>query len=155
MESMLGIQLNEFFESLPNFKRFFLGVYSIDTCPKKVPLNHFLICNTDLSSGSGLHWFALFRFSRQDIECFDSLGVNEHKLEVLKLLNFKGVSNIIFNVTQVQANESASCGQFCLYFLFERLHNLDFSFHELMNELFVTDLNKNEEEVQKFINDQD
>ena len=155
MESMLGIQLNEFFESLPNFKRFFLGVYSIDTCPKKIPLNHFLICNTDLSSGSGLHWFALFRFSRQDIECFDSLGVNEHKLEVLKLLNFKGVSNIIFNVTQVQANESASCGQFCLYFLFERLHNLDFSFHELMNELFVTDLNKNEEEVQKFINDQD
>ena len=155
MESMLGIQLNEFFESLPNFKRFFLGVYSIDTCPKKIPLNHFLICNTDLSSGSGLHWFALFRFSRQDIECFDSLGVNEHKLEVLKSLNFKGVSNIIFNVTQVQANESASCGQFCLYFLFERLHNLDFSFHELMNELFVTDLNKNEEEVQKFINDQD
>lgn len=153
MESMLGIQLNEFFESLPNFKRFFLGVYSIDTCPKKIPLNHFLICNTDLSSGSGLHWFALFRFSRQDIECFDSLGVNQDKLEVLKSLNFIGVSNLIFNVTQVQANDSASCGQFCLYFLIERLHNLDFSFDELMNELFVSDLNKNEDEVQKFISE--
>ena len=153
MESMLGIELNSFFQSLPNLKQFFLGIYSIDTCPKKIPLNHFLICNTDLASGSGLHWFTLFRFSRQDIECFDSLGVNQDKLEVLKSLNFIGVSNLIFNVTQVQANVSASCGQFCLYFLIERLHNLDFSFDELMNELFVSDLNKNEDEVQKFISE--
>ena len=155
MQSMLGNELNEFFVSLPNFKKFFLGVYSIDTCPRKIPLNHFLICNTDVSSGSGVHWFALFRFSRQEVECFDSLGVNEYKLEVLKSLQFNGVSNLIFNKTQVQASESASCGQFCLYFLFERLHNLDFSFNELMNEIFVNDLRKNEEQVEKFISDQD
>ena len=155
MQSMLGIEFNEFFESLANLKKFFLGVYSINTCPRKIPFNHFLICNTDISSGSGLHWFALFRFSREEIECFDSLGVDEHKLEVLKSLKLNGISNLIFNKTQVQANESTSCGQFCLYFLYERLHNLDFSFHELMNEIFVNDLRKNEEQVQNFTSEQE
>ena len=150
MQSMIGAQLNEFFESLPNFKKFFLGVYSIDTCPKKIPVNHFLVCNTDISSGQGLHWFTLFRFSREDIECFDSLGVNPDKLEVLKSLKFHGVSNIIFNLTQVQGNESESCGQFCLYFLLERLQNLDFGFHELMNEIFVNDVKKMKNKFKSF-----
>ena len=153
MDSMTATELHQFFELLPNLKKFFIGIYSIDTCPKKIPLNHFLICNTDISSGSGLHWFTLFRFSREDLECFDSLGVNEEKLELLKSLKFNGVSNLIFNVTQIQGNESTSCGQFCLYFLVERLSNLDFSFHELLNEIFFNDVKKNEEEVQKFLSD--
>ena len=155
MDSMTATELHQFFELLPNLKKFFTGIYSIDTCPKKIPLNHFLICNTDISSGSGLHWFTLFRFSREDLECFDSLGVTEHKLEVLKALKFNGVTDITFNVTQVQGNESAACGQFCLYFLVERLCNLDFSFHELLNEIFFNDVKKNEEEVQKFLSEQE
>ena len=81
--------------------------------------------------------------------------MNPDKLEVLKSLKFHGVSNIIFNLTQVQGNESESCGQFCLYFLLERLQNLDFGFHELMNEIFVNDVKKNEEQVQKFLSDQE
>ena len=58
-------------------------------------------------------------------------------------------------MTQVQGNESAACGQFCLYFLVERLCNLDFSFHELLNEIFFNDVKKNEEEVQKFLSEQE
>ena len=69
---------------------------------------------------------------------------------MLTLLNIKGVSKLVFNVTQVQPNDSISCGEFAVYFLFERLHNLDFSFHELVNELFVEDLTKNEEKVKSF-----
>ena len=142
---MISTEIKLFFERYPSLKKFFLGTFSIDTVPKVIPLNHFLICNTDTSSGSGLHWFALFRFSKQDLECFDSLGISQEKKDLLTSLNFKGVSNLVFNVTQVQPNESISCGQFAVYFLFERLHNLDFSFHELLNELFVDNLIKNEE----------
>ena len=147
---MISTEIISFFDTYPNLKKNFLGTFSIDTVPKTIPVNHFLICNTDTSSGSGLHWFALFRFSKQDLECFDSLGISQEKKDLLTSLNFKGVSNLVFNVTQVQPNESISCGQFAVYFLFERLHNLDFSFHELLNELFVDNLIKNEEEVKSF-----
>ena len=147
---MISTEIKLFFERYPSLKKFFLGTFSIDTVPKVIPLNHFLICNTDTSSGPGVHWFALFRFSKQELECFDSLGISQEKKDVLTLLNIKGVSKLVYNVTQVQANDSTSCGEFAVYFLFERLHNLDFSFHELVNELFVEDLTKNEEEVKSF-----
>ena len=147
---MISPEIISFFDTYPNLKKYFLGTFSIDTVPKTIPINHFLICNTDTRAGPGIHWFAIFRFSKQELECFDSLGISEEKRELLTSLNFKGVSNLVVNVTQVQPNESISCGEFALYFLYERLHNLDFSFHELVNELFVDNLTANEEEVKSF-----
>ena len=39
---------------------------------------------------------------------------------------------------------------FVCFFIFERLHNLDFSFPELLNEIFVPDTEKNELTVSDF-----
>jgi hypothetical protein len=130
--------------------KFFLGTFSINTVKKNIPVNHGLICNTDVDLGPGIHWFSLFRSSKKIIECFDPLGVSNEKLDILASIKFRGVQKLKFNETQIQPNRSTSCGQFAIYFLFERFNNLDLKFHELVNEIFNDNLDNNEMTVEKF-----
>lgn len=150
---MLSPEIVEFFKSFPELNRFFLGVFSIDTLPRKIALNHFLICNTDTSNGSGIHWFALFRSTKRNLECFDSLGVTNEKQEILRGINFVGVKKLKFNESQIQPDDSILCGQYSIYFLFERLHNLDYKFHDLVNELFSNNLETNQKTIECFFED--
>ena len=150
---MLSPEIVQFFLNFHKLHKYFLGVFSIDTLPKRIPINYFLICNTDTSSGPGIHWFALFRASKSNLECFDSLGVNTAKQQILRAINFSGVKKLKFNESQLQPNNSSLCGQFSIYFLFERLHNLDYKFHELLNELFSDNLDTNQKVVECFFED--
>ena len=64
----------------PNVLKFFDGLYASNTLPHKpLKVNHFLICNTDLASGPGKHWFCILRTSKNTLECFDSLGIDMRK----------------------------------------------------------------------------
>jgi len=133
------------------YKNNFAGIYASDKIPKTIKNKHFIILNTDPSSQPGRHWYAIVRINNV-LECFDSLGnSNDQKLLITNRLNIKGVSFIQFNITQLQPTSSILCGQFVLYYLFERYHNLDLDFDELLNEIFTDDLQKNEETVLNFI----
>jgi hypothetical protein len=59
----------------------------------------------------------------------------------------------VFNETAFQNIDTASCGLFVLYFLFERMHNLDLSFDDIIEEIFEEDTNANEEKVKTFCQD--
>jgi hypothetical protein len=100
----------------------------------------------------GIHWFLLIRISKNELECFDSLGVNLERQSQLKAQQFTGIRQIYFNKNQLQPSDSSSCGQFCLFFIFERLHNLDFSFGELINEILTEEKKTNEKIVTEFYN---
>ena len=141
---MKSNEIVEFFQAFPQLNKFFLGVFSIDTLPQKIAINYFLICNTDTSEGDGIHWFALFRPNKTNLECFDSLGVCNQKKQILTSRHFLGVRKLKFNESQIQPDSSSLCGQYSIYFLFERLHNLDYKFHELLNEIFSDNLEDNQ-----------
>ena len=152
------MESNEFYKILNNFpfvKKVFKGVCSIDTIPKLKKFE-FVICNTDVSAGSGRHWFVLGRFSKSEIECFDSLGVDDDKKAVIKTiltkLGFNGQLQI--NLTPVQASTTDSCGKFCLYFILERLFNPDLTLDDLLNSIFEDNCLKNEINVQNFFIEQ-
>jgi len=49
-----------------------------------------------------------------------------------------------------QSETSASCGKFVLYYVFERLLNMDIEFLELLEEIFKEDAAENERLVQDF-----
>ena len=149
---MISNEIIEFFNRYPHLKKYFLGIRNIDTLSKTVPINHFVICNTDLSSGPGKHWFVLFRYNQRELECFDSLGVGAERQAFLRSVKFKSIRELNYNESPVQSVESSSCGQFCLFFIFERLHNLDFEFSDLINEIFTDNLEKNEHVVTEFYN---
>ena len=144
----------EFSEKLSNFpeiKKYFEGIFSADNLPKKIKKNCFIICNTDVSTGPGKHWYCIVKLSSTILQCFDSLGIdNTKKNFIVSNLKQKGIEQIKFNVTQVQSSESDTCGLFVLYFLIQRYHNKDLSFNELMNEIFVSSQTENEKLVNSF-----
>ncbi|MBM3938637.1 MAG: hypothetical protein FJ333_08315 [Sphingomonadales bacterium] len=146
---------SEILNALQNsvFKNFFYGICAADTIPKNLKENHFIIVNTDKSTGEGKHWYAIVR--RQNVvECFDSLGVNEEKKNnLISKINFRNVEFLTFNTTTLQPAISLLCGQYVLFFLFERYLNLDMDFHSLLNEIFDDDQSKNDENVKQFYKD--
>lgn len=151
---MNGEDLQKVIAKFLSIRDNFLGVFSIDSLPKIFPVNHFLICNYDLKSMPGSHWFALVRKSNERIECFDSLSLNNDKKELLiKYCNFDKATKIIYNETPVQKITSLTCGQFVLFFLIHRIHNLDESFVSILNEIFNSNTENNEESVLNFLLD--
>ena len=147
---MISTEIVDFFNHYPHLKKYFLGFCNIDTITKKIPVNHFLICNTDSSDGPGKHWFVLFRYNQAELECFDSLGVGSERQIFLKSAGFRGISELHYNQSPVQSPMSTTCGQFCLFFVFERLHNLDFEFTDFLNEIFSENVESNESIVNEF-----
>ena len=144
-----------YFSNFPTVLKLFDGVYSIDKIPTQIRPHHFLICNTDISAGSGKHWFCLYRSNTNFIECFDSLGINEElkKSTLLNVCKFKNVTEIKINSTPIQLSTTDTCGKFCIMFIIERLFNPDLSFDNLLNDLFTDDCSKNEETLVKFFQD--
>lgn len=100
------------------------------------------------SEKEGSHWFVVFNFD-DTFEVFDSLGGNQSFItsnvpEFGKFLEF--------NSTAVQSKDSNICGKFCLYFIINRLENLDLHFDEILNIIFNSNLNENEKKVNDFLN---
>jgi len=148
---MLASEFYEIFDHFPKVKERFSGCVSSDTIPKVLKLNHFIICNTDLSTGEGKHWFTCIRVSKTEVECFDSLGFSTSKVDFLKNnCQFKSVKTLKFNSTPFQSDTSTKCGKFVLYFLFERLYNQDIEFRTLLEEIFQPNLDENDIKVENF-----
>lgn len=149
---MNGEDLKQFLISINSVSSYFKGIFSINTLPLYLNNPSFVICNYDTDKKPGSHWFCLFRCSQNKVECFDSLGLNSERLKLISdNLKIKYVTHITYNETQVQSKFTSTCGNFVLYFAIQRLHNLDLSFSELLNEIFDSDPIKNENTVKKFL----
>ena len=101
-----------------------------------------------MQAGNGQHWFCLIRTAEELIELFDSLGSTTEFIK--EKLNFKVIYE--FNSTAVQTEKSTLCGQFCVFFVLNRLMNLDSHFEEIVNDLFEEQSEKNDTVVQEFVN---
>ena len=77
----------------------------------------------------------------------DSLGTSQEY--VTENVPFRGSCQ--FNQTKLQGDNSNSCGEFCLYYIVQRLHNLDLSYQEFMDDFFSLDTDVNEENIQTFL----
>jgi hypothetical protein len=54
--------IEEFFNNFPFLKKQFKGFFSIDTLNSAMlKYREFCICNTDKSTGLGIHWFCVIR----------------------------------------------------------------------------------------------
>jgi hypothetical protein len=149
---MQGSEFYEYLNFFPEFKKHFKGIFSIDTLPKTLGYRNFLICNTDIHTGEGKHWLCFFQTQKNEIEVFDSLGIDHIKKQLLND-NCKFKKTLIYNTTSFQDSNSTSCGSFVLFFFIERLFNLDLDFHDFLELIFDSDLNINEKTVSEFKKD--
>ena len=91
----------------------FIGVFLLDTLPKKPNKKECGIVNFDKSGGPGMHWVAWYKNGKTKIY-FDSYGV-QPPIEVIKYLG----KPIRYNTDQVQPVGQVFCGHLCLYVLKE------------------------------------
>lgn len=109
-----------------------------------------IIFNSDDSTKSGLHWLALYKEPKKDLEFFDSFAMPISFYSPFVKKYIANISNeIILNNIQLQSNFSEVCGQFCIYFLLKRINNI--SFKNIVNEFDQNNLNNNDNIVKTFV----
>jgi hypothetical protein len=149
MMGMRGSEFQHYFEKIPIVNKQSLKITSIDEIPSEIKEKHFVISNLSPSNEAGSHWITLIRSEKDTLEIFNSLGMNsidrlQPYLKVTKKIN------VIFNEQPFQSNESTSCGFFCIYFIVNRILNLDMSFEHILEHIFSTDCQINENKVVNF-----
>lgn len=103
-----------------------------------------IICNTS-DFFPGEHWVAFYIYrknSRMIAEFFDSFGKSPHHYGIESPFLVSMYNNI-----SLQSEDSASCGLFCLFFLYYRLKQR--SFKKIVS-MFCNSVYKNEILVNKF-----
>lgn len=100
----------------------FLGVYAIDTIPKRIPFGKGLILNLDYSYEPGTHWVGLYK--SVILEYFDSYGKAPPT-------NLNIREPILYNKKVIQDPVSISCGKFAVYFVRKRIEGE--SFYNIQN----------------------
>ena len=148
---MLNVEFEDHFKKCPSIYPSFLGVFSLDTCPRNIKNRTFFISNMSKKNEIGSHWISIVKSSPDLVEIFDSLGT---KYDVLKpYLKFNKKPNIIFNDCPFQMATSTTCGLFAITFCVNRCLNFDLKYKELLAHVFSDDLNKNEQIVTEFVSE--
>ena len=99
--------MKEYHENEPRFN----GVYSRDNLAKTIKNGAYGI-NLDEYTDVGTHWIALY--VKNEINYFDSFGVDYVPKEIKKFIGHK---NIKTNIFRIQAENSIVCGYFCIGFI--------------------------------------
>jgi len=113
--------LNILSRSLCDTHTHFLGVFALDQIPSffsQYPCAY--VANTDPSSQKGQHWVAFYHDSPTHLEFFDSYG------QTPQAYNFpfpSNLSSLKYNSFPLQSFSSSVCGQYCIFFVYQRSHN--------------------------------
>ncbi|CAH3140185.1 unnamed protein product [Porites lobata] len=109
------------FDLMEWVKRFgikhFRGIYSRDGLPKKIRKECGII-NLDDISGPGTHWVC-YRNLDSVVEYFDPFGLIMPN-EALEYFHTGSVKPIVYSMDEIQNRSTVLCGNWCLYYLFER-----------------------------------
>ena len=134
----------------------FHGVFGRDEI-KNIKI-HSLPCsfifNEDNFTGRGTHWVAVYIDEDNQLDFYDSFG---QKPTLKEFKNFTRPFKLNYNKIQVQSFESDTCGQHCIFFLFNRTKNVTmnsliskyFNVHQLLlNDIYVYNFVKRRYNVQ-------
>ena len=148
---MYSDELASLINSNKHIKASFDGIFSVNNIPHSIEKKKFVIINTAPSSHDGLHWVLLLRSSQKKYEYFDSLGAD---LKFMKE-NLPIDGTVYYFASQLQSNDSKACGLFVVYFIYERIYNMDLSFKNVVNSIFTLNHKSNEDRVVKFFRRQE
>jgi len=97
-------------KNIPGYK----GAFCKDVLPKSFSENSSVVINLqDSIDGGGTHWVCCY-----GNEYFDSFGVAPP--DIVKKYLEKKHSNILFNTSKLQQDDSVLCGYYCCYYISER-----------------------------------
>lgn len=149
---MNTVQLTSLARSCPTSNSYFRGVYALDTIPSSLCEPSTYICNLDTSDKPGSHWVSFYvpPLRTEPVEYFDSYGLQAPSDIERRFLSGRPCSYYLYNNRMLQSLSSAVCGQYALYFIWQRPIQLDMdrvlnifdSDIHLYNDLIVNSLVK-------------
>ena len=127
------------------------GVYACDELFEISTSSFAVVFNSDKASLPGTHWLALFKHSGSSIiEWFDSFSLPlDFYCSDVRNFVVSNSTHVRFCTQQFQSTFSDVCGDFCLYFLANRV--LGFSYEDIVNTFSLTNMVKNDELVRNFV----
>ena len=150
MKPLTTIQLNDVLMKNPVTKKHYIGTFPGCVIPRVKSKNYSFITNTDLHNQRGEHWNA-WMVQGKKILFFDSFGRDPRDSTFpdvyRELLN--RFETFRFIKTQVQNISSATCGYYCVHFLYLLSLGLDFEF--FLNE-YTDNFTMNDIAVIDFVN---
>ena len=144
---MKGIEIKQKIERFPILKLHFKGIFAIDTIPR-LNITNFVIVNTSHSGTKGLHWIVVYLSPFRILEVFDSSGI--HFEVISSALKRHNPYNIIHNILPYQKLGTKNCGIFCIYFILNRILNLEVNFYDLLDKIFSSNLELNDGKIKDF-----
>lgn len=114
--NMNNLQITSIIRTCSETSKIFKGVFASDTLPSVPETNSGYICNFDSSSLGGSHWICFFFPSSGKAEYFDSYGFQPPYAHFEEFLG----NTFKYNPCMIQYPLSAVCGQYCIYFLWQR-----------------------------------
>lgn len=104
----------------------YLGVYARDLIPlyslSRFPCAY--VSNTDTHSYPGTHWVAFFHESPTVLEFYDSYGRHP---KTYGFLIPDTIPTSEYSTTPIQSLYASTCGEHCIYYLYQRSHNITLS----------------------------
>ena len=128
--------LEQIINRIPQLKFKYHGTFPADHVPKQLPMNSFMIVNTDKSNGKGEHWIMIARVATQYYFA-DSFG---RRLSDYKTIKFSRKCTRLLTKT-VQQNNNL-CGFFAIYFAW-KLFSSNYKDFDNVHDYIVMDFISN------------
>ena len=109
-----------------------------------------LIANTDVKRLTGKHWVAFYLSENNILEVFDSFGSSIDQLSIYFKHFLRKYSKIEVSQKRLQSEDTAVCGQYCLFFLLLRVNG--YSMREVL-DMFSNNYHSNDQFVYDIINE--
>ena len=103
----------------------YLDVFLRDQVPTSFILySSAYVANTDTSSEPGTHWLAFYQESASSLGISDSYGMQPYVARFPLSPNLK---NLEINSTPIISLHSSDCGQYCIFYLYQRSRCIAYS----------------------------
>jgi hypothetical protein len=127
------------------------GVYACDQLADIQRSTFAIILNSDISTGPGVHWLAIYK-DNTNLEFFDSFGkpiAYYANSKFIKTFLQQYGNKVILNHQQLQSPLTNVCGQYCIYYLVNRINNVTLT--NIVNNFSFSNLIKNDDKVENFV----
>ena len=136
-QALSNFDIEDYYKGVKQFG----GVYSRNQLPKKMQNKCYIINMQASTDGNGTHWVAVMNVHPQETVYFNSMGQDDAPLDIEKFMKHKNNKKIVRNVHDLQALETSSCGQFCIYFINNALlgRTFDETVHDFTNNPVINE----------------
>ncbi|GFS72857.1 uncharacterized protein NPIL_3781 [Nephila pilipes] len=120
MKGLSTLEVSSYLKFCPVTRHIFKGVYAADYIPNLRPYNEAaIVVNTDISTGKGVHWLALY-YKNGKLEFFDSFGRGPEYFQPHISKYVRNYPHVEYERTRLQIRDDLMCGYYSIFYILKR-----------------------------------